>query len=62
MTTARAAPLLGAGALAGIVGSAGFLEGSMIGPSLTRRMPGNVLRVIAALAGLALAVRLWAGS
>jgi uncharacterized membrane protein YfcA len=34
----------------------------MIGPFLTRRMPGNVLRVLAALAGLALAVRLWAGS
>jgi uncharacterized protein len=42
--------------------AAGFLAGSMIGPSLTRRMPGNVLRVIAALAGLALAVRLRAGS
>jgi uncharacterized protein len=41
--------------------AAGFLVGSMIGPALTRRMPGNVLRVLAALAGLALAVRLWAG-
>jgi uncharacterized membrane protein YfcA len=42
--------------------AAGFLVGSMIGPALTRRMPGNVLRILAALAGLALAVRLWAGS
>ena len=42
--------------------AAGFLVGSMIGPALTRRMPGNVLRVLAALAGLALAVRLWVGS
>ena len=42
--------------------AAGFLAGSMIGPSLTRRIPGNVLRVIAALAGLALAVRLWVAS
>jgi hypothetical protein len=42
--------------------AAGFLGGSMIGPALTRRMPGNVLRILAALAGLALAVRLWAGS
>jgi uncharacterized membrane protein YfcA len=41
--------------------AAGFLVGSMIGPALTRRMPGSVLRVLAALAGLALAVRLWAG-
>jgi uncharacterized membrane protein YfcA len=40
----------------------GFLVGSMIGPVLTRRMPGNVLRVLAALAGFALAVRLWVGS
>jgi uncharacterized protein len=39
----------------------GFLIGSMVGPSLTRRLPGNVLRIIAALAGLGLAIRLWAG-
>jgi uncharacterized protein len=37
----------------------GFLIGGMIGPSLARRMPGHVLRVIAALAGLGLAIRLW---
>jgi uncharacterized membrane protein YfcA len=34
----------------------------MIGPVLARRLPGNVLRVLAALAGLALAIRLWVGS
>jgi uncharacterized protein len=42
--------------------AAGFLIGSMIGPALTRRLPGNILRIIAALAGLGLAVHLWAGS
>jgi uncharacterized protein len=42
--------------------AAGFLAGSMIGPSLTRRMPGPTLRIIAALAGLGLAIRLWVGS
>jgi uncharacterized protein len=42
--------------------AAGFLAGSMIGPVLARRLPGNVLRVLAALAGLALAIRLWVGS
>jgi uncharacterized protein len=40
----------------------GFLIGSMIGPALTRRLPANVLRIIAALAGLGLAIRLWVGS
>jgi uncharacterized protein len=40
----------------------GFLAGSMIGPSVTRHIPGNALRVIAALAGLGFAIRLWAGS
>ena len=38
----------------------GFLAGSMIGPSVTRHIPGNALRVIAALAGLGFAIRLWA--
>jgi uncharacterized protein len=42
--------------------AAGFLIGSMIGPSLTRRLPANILRIVAALAGLGLAIRLWAGS
>ena len=40
----------------------GVLTGSMIGPSLTRRMPWHVLRIIASLAGLGLAIHLWAGS
>jgi len=39
--------------------AAGFLIGSAIGPALTRRLPARVVRVIAALAGLGLAVRLW---
>ena len=42
--------------------AAGFLAGSMIGPSLTRHMPGHILRIIAALAGLGLAIHLWAES
>jgi uncharacterized membrane protein YfcA len=39
--------------------AAGSLAGSMIGPSLTRHLPGPVLRVVAALAGLGLAIHLW---
>jgi hypothetical protein len=39
--------------------AAGFLAGSRMGPSLTRRIPGNILRIVVALAGLGLAVRLW---
>ena len=42
--------------------AAGTLAGSMIGPSLTRRIPGRVLRITAALAGLGLAIGLWSGS
>jgi uncharacterized protein len=42
--------------------AAGSLAGSMIGPSLTRHLPGPVLRVVAALAGLGLAIHLWTGS
>jgi len=42
--------------------AAGFLGGSMIGPSITRHVPGQVLRITAALAGLGLAIHLWAGS
>lgn len=42
--------------------AAGFLAGSMIGPALTRRIPGHLLRIIAALAGLGLAIHLWAES
>ena len=41
--------------------AAGFLIGSAIGPALTRRLPAQVVRVIAALAGLGLAGYLWAG-
>jgi uncharacterized protein len=37
----------------------GLLGGSSIGPSLTRRVPPNLLRVLVALAGLGLAIRLW---
>jgi uncharacterized protein len=37
----------------------GLLVGSRVGPSLTRRVPGNVVRVLVALAGLGLAIRLW---
>src|SRR5580704_3516504 len=39
--------------------AAGSLIGSAIGPALTRRLPARVVRVIAALAGLGLAIRLW---
>ena len=41
--------------------AAGFLIGSAIGPALARRLPPRVVRVIAALAGLGLAIHLWAG-
>jgi hypothetical protein len=37
----------------------GLLAGSRIGPSVTRRMPGGLLRVLVALTGLGLAVWLW---
>jgi uncharacterized membrane protein YfcA len=37
----------------------GLLVGSMAGPSLTRRVPGNTVRVVVAVAGLGLAVHLW---
>ena len=37
----------------------GLLAGSMIGPSLTRRVPSDVVRVLVALAGIGLAIRLW---
>ena len=40
----------------------GFLAGSMIGPSVTRHLPGNALRIIAALAGLGFAIHLWTES
>jgi uncharacterized membrane protein YfcA len=55
---ARTVLLLGAGAVAGVVG---ILAGGATGPALTRRVPGHVLRILAALAGLGLAIRLWAG-
>jgi uncharacterized protein len=42
--------------------AAGFLAGSMIGPSLTRHIPGHILRLIVALAGLGFAIHLWAES
>ncbi|GGM02093.1 sulfite exporter TauE/SafE family protein [Nakamurella endophytica] len=37
----------------------GCLVGGALGPTLVRRVPPTVLRVVVALAGLALAVRLW---
>ena len=37
----------------------GLFAGSSIGPSVARRVPPNALRVVAALAGLGLAIRLW---
>jgi uncharacterized membrane protein YfcA len=37
----------------------GVLAGSMIGPSLTRRVPSGFLRVVVALVGFGLAVDLW---
>lgn len=39
----------------------GFLIGSVIGPAVARRVPGQALRVVAALTGLGLAGYLWAG-
>ena len=39
--------------------AAGFLGGSMVGPSLARHIPAHLLRVTVALAGLGLAIRLW---
>ncbi len=42
--------------------AAGLAAGGAIGPAITRRIPGQLLRVVAALAGLGLAIRLWAGS
>jgi uncharacterized membrane protein YfcA len=37
----------------------GVLAGSRAGPSLTRRIPARILRIVVALAGLGLAVHLW---
>ena len=37
----------------------GLLVGGMIGPSVTRRVPGNVIRMLVGLAGLGLAFKLW---
>jgi uncharacterized protein len=37
----------------------GLFVGSRIGPSVTRRVPGGLIRVLAALAGLGLAIDLW---
>jgi hypothetical protein len=37
----------------------GLFVGSRIGPSVTRRVPGGVIRVLAASAGLGLAIELW---
>jgi uncharacterized membrane protein YfcA len=37
----------------------GMFVGSTVGPSVARRLPGNVLRWLVALTGLGLAVRLW---
>lgn len=40
----------------------GLLAGSTIGPFLTRRVPGQLFRIIVSLIGLGLAIRLWAAS
>jgi uncharacterized membrane protein YfcA len=40
--------------------AAGFLTGGWIGPSLVRRLPGEVLRVVVVIAGVAVAVKLGA--
>ncbi len=37
----------------------GLLVGSFIGPSVTRRVPGNVIRIAVGLGGLGLAIKLW---
>ncbi len=37
----------------------GLLAGSAVGPLITRRVPAKVLRVLIAMAGLGLAVRVW---
>jgi hypothetical protein len=37
----------------------GLFVGSFLGPSVTRRVPGNVIRVLVALLGFALAIWLW---
>jgi uncharacterized protein len=37
----------------------GMFAGSAVGPSLTRRIPGSILRWVAALTGIGLAIRLW---
>jgi uncharacterized protein len=37
----------------------GLLAGSLVGPSATRRIPPNLLRVLVACAGMGLAIRLW---
>jgi uncharacterized protein len=37
----------------------GVLAGSRVGPSLTRHISGNILRIVVALTGLGLAVHLW---
>ena len=37
----------------------GLLGGSLVGPSATRRIPPNLLRVLVACAGMGLAIRLW---
>ena len=39
--------------------AAGFLGGATIGPAVARRLAGNSLRIVAALAGLGLAADLW---
>lgn len=56
-----AALLLGAGSWLGWSArpAVSLRAGSRVGPSLTRRIPGSVLRVVIALAGFGLAAQLW---
>jgi hypothetical protein len=42
--------------------AAGFLIGGWTGPKLVRRMPGQALRIVVAMAGVALAVKLGLGA
>jgi uncharacterized membrane protein YfcA len=45
--------------IAAVLLSLGSFAGSIIGPSITRRVPGGLMRMVIAVAGLGLAVDLW---
>jgi hypothetical protein len=48
--------------LAAVYLALGLFAGSFVGPSVTRRMPGTLLRVLVAAAGFGLAIWLWVTS